>query len=135
MHHMSSGRDIAVARHSEVSSCVGPDTILAWPTFNDDLAPGMFNAAVFAPEHSCIHDGADYNTSTAWQRGAFFTDAGLVALLVKRFLHHVHIKNPMMNAHKVAELVTELAGKEPGWDEGSCLLVRGPRRHSLCRQL
>jgi hypothetical protein len=45
LHHASSGT-AALAMHADVSSCVGPDTVLEWPTFSGNFASGMFNAAV-----------------------------------------------------------------------------------------
>jgi hypothetical protein len=126
LHHASS-EAIALAMHADVSSCVGPDTVLEWPTFSGKFASGMFNAAVLGrPPRDVVHNDNFKEHPTAWPPDTLFDDVDLVAQLVRRFLHNVHVKNPMMDVRKVARLVPDLAGKRPGWNERSCLLVRRP---------
>jgi len=126
--HHASGKVGATAMHADVASCVGPDTVLQWPTFSGNFASGIFNAAALGrlPRDVVHNDNFREPNSTAWQHDTLFDDADLVAQLVRSFLHNVHVKNPMMDVRKVARLVPELAGKCPGWNERSCLLVCRP---------
>jgi hypothetical protein len=125
--HHASGEAAASAMHADVASCVGPDTVLEWPTFSGNFASVMFNASVLGRlPRDVVHNDNFKEHPTAWPPDTLFDDVDLVAQLVRRFLHNVHVKNPMMDVRKVARLVPELAGKRPGWDERSCLLVCRP---------
>ena len=126
LHHASTGT-AASAMHADAASCVGPDTVLEWPTLSGNSTSGMLNAAVLGRlPRDVVHNDNFKERPTAWQADTLFDDVDLVAQLVRRFLHNVHVKNPMMDVRKVARLVPELAGKRPGWNERSCLLVRQP---------
>lgn len=126
LHHASTGT-AASATHADVFSCVGPDTVLEWPTFGGDFASGMFNAAVLGRlPRDVVHNDNFKEHPTEWQHDTLFDDADLVAQLVRRFLNNVHVKNPKMDVRKVARLVPELAGKRPGWEGDPAFLFVDP---------
>ena len=109
--------------HLEVDSCVGPDTILSWPILDYASDSISYNASALVPRSDSLPSSFDNSSAVPHMSGMLFADQNTLKSLVRRFLQHVHSKNPMMDVEQVARLIPALADEPPGQDVDSCLLV------------
>ncbi|KAL3459529.1 hypothetical protein BJX64DRAFT_301264 [Aspergillus heterothallicus] len=102
------------------SSFSSPDWVLDWPIFDDQFRQGCLAEELFVAEHlsSQTSSGA---SSGSRSRGGICDDD--VPRLVARFLHFVHIKNPILDPKAVTQLANRVAEDGAGWDASSCLVL------------
>jgi hypothetical protein len=94
---------------------INVETILAWPVFQcDNLSQKQDIKALLQsasdPEPLPLSASLDFENGDARH-------------LLQKFMQHVHIYNPVLEADKIEEYMRDALFNGLGWDAKSCLLV------------
>ncbi|KAL2840406.1 hypothetical protein BJY01DRAFT_236758 [Aspergillus pseudoustus] len=102
------------------SSFSSPDWVVDWPIFDKQFRRGCLLDELFIAERSSSQALED-TVSVSRSRGTICADD--IPGLVTRFLHFVHIKNPILDPKAITQLASRLAEDGVGWDRSSCLVL------------
>jgi hypothetical protein len=112
------------------SSRTNADGILLWPIFEGRYPPEYFVGILFET-HS---ESSDEEFSSPPQKSSQRKPKATIGRpkfredevneLVEKFLSHVHIKNPILDVKTLRNYARGVVEDGPGWDGGSCLVVR-----------
>ncbi|KAB8223914.1 hypothetical protein BDV33DRAFT_199960 [Aspergillus novoparasiticus] len=107
------------------SSFASTDSVLAWPVFGDRFGQGCLAEELFIAEHlSSAALGDPFQLPPdhgSLKRGGICEDD--IPNLVTRFLHLVHIKNPILDSKSIKQYAYRVAENGLGWDASSCLVL------------
>lgn len=112
------------------SSRTTADAILLWPIFEGRYPPEHLIDTLFDTDSEESHDKCSSQSRNPSQgtakpsigRPTFREDK--VKELMEGFIAHVHIKNPILDVETLRSYGRGVVEDGPGWDGGSCLVVR-----------
>lgn len=114
----------ATGRIGVPSSNTTPDNVLIWPIFDGKYPEKCLQDVVFGIAHSNVQGLETRRNHVAGDgrsRAAFREDR--ISVLMERFFHHVHIKNPILDESSLKQDALAVVEDGLGWDESSCLVV------------
>lgn len=107
------------------SSFTSTDSVLAWPVFGNRFRRGYLAEELFIAGHLSsqmldhpFHVPSDYANL---KRGGICEEN--IPGLITKFLHLVHIKNPILDWKLIRRYASRVAENGLGWDAPSCLVV------------
>ena len=115
------------------SSRITPDSVLAWPIFENRYPPSYLQDAVFesagwgdgfSPAETTTTAGMNSTAVPKTPRAATMSfKEDDVVNLVDRFLSLVHTKNPIVDVDVLRSYARKIAEEGLSWDGPSCLVV------------
>lgn len=106
------------------SSFASTDSILTWPVFGNRFGQGHIIDELFIAEHlACqpvLQPGLGHDSLKFSTRGVHEED---IPMLVDRFLHYVHTKNPILNPEWVRRKASATRENGIEWDAECCIVV------------
>lgn len=111
------------------------EDLLEWPIFEGRFPRSEVETLIFNPD--LARDDSQGLSSTVeadpdrrLTRGCGIQE-GDALRLIQRFLAHVHIKNPILDADDIQRLAKDVMEHGFKWDAPSCLVVREPDWHCV----
>ena len=115
------------------------DSVLGWPIFGDRFHQGYLAEELFISDYlsSQVSDEPHYmrpDHVNLLKRGICEDD---IPGLVDRFLHFVHIKNPILDSKSIRQYAARVVENGLDWDAPSCVVVSRAEHftHSCCLRL
>ncbi|KAH6889244.1 hypothetical protein B0T10DRAFT_606588 [Thelonectria olida] len=115
-------RPASPAVYDEPSEYTATESLFRWPIFANTSASKWSRDTLFIADQDPGHNDVIVQTrGTA--RLPPVNDVDDVILLVKQFLRHVHIKNPILDGKSLLADARLVAETGPLWDTRSCLVL------------